>query len=67
MNKVLAMNNWNSLAEQIRINLGYTHLAYGILQANDGLVDEPNHSGHFGFYESNQANLGKSFQIVDQI
>lgn len=66
LNKSLAINNWNTLSETIRNNLGYTHIAYGILQKGDGLVGEPDDKSHFGFYEDANANLTVSFKVLEE-
>ena len=58
-----AVNKWNSLTEQVRENLGYTHLAVGTLDKTDGLVSTPR-DGHFSFYEYIDADLTKKFKIV---
>jgi hypothetical protein len=67
LSKPLAINNWNALSDSIRNNLGYTNLAYGILQVGDGLVGQPNDSSHFGFYEAVNATYHNSFKVIDPI
>ena len=59
-----AKYKWDSLTEQVRENLGYTHIASGILDSSDGLVSAPNDDGHFNLYENDTANLVEKFEIV---
>lgn len=59
-----AQDKWDNLPEQVRANLGYTHLATGTLDANDGFMRQPDIDGHFGFYESDNADLAKKFTLA---
>lgn len=58
---------WKNLSPQVKENLGYTHLAKGILNNIDGLVTEINQKGHFGFYESNECNPISKFSILEEL
>lgn len=62
-----AKNKWEGISLQNRLNLGYTHIASGVLEANDGVMREPDRDGHFGFYESDTANLATKFTIVGEL
>ena len=65
--KSLAIGFWNGLTEQIRENLGYTHIAYGILKKGDGWVSDPNEESHFSYYQEKEAKLVSNFKIVDEL
>lgn len=62
-----ARDKWEGISLQIRLNLGYTHISSGILDENDGVMKEPDKEGHFGFYESDTANLATKFTIVEEL
>ncbi len=65
--KKKAFNSWNSLSEKIQENLGYSHLAYGILKKSDGWVTNIEESSHFSFYEEENAYLFTQFQIIEEL
>ena len=54
---------WKSAAKKFRNNSGYTHIAYGKLNSNDGVMSKP-HDDHFTFYEDISANLPAKFDIL---
>lgn len=58
---------WALLSEQIRENLGYTHIAFGKLNNTDGLMKKPAKTGHFGFYENDTVDLSKKFSLVSEL
>jgi hypothetical protein len=62
-----ALNQWSNLSEQVRDSLGYTHIAAGKLDAQDGLMKEPEKSGHFGFYENDTADLTAKFNLLARL
>lgn len=62
-----AKKAWKKLAPRVKQKLGYSHLAKGVLTQSDGLMNNINDKGHFGFYEDNNANLIQKFTIVEQL
>lgn len=62
-----AVNKWSALSDQIRENLAYTHIANGILNSTDGVMKQPDKTGHFGFYESDIANLPTKFRLITKL
>lgn len=62
-----AVSKWSALSDQIRENLGYTHIANGILSNTDGVMKEPDRTGHFGFYENDTANLATKFNLIKEL
>ncbi len=44
-----------------------THIAKGVITKQDGTVSEINNDGHFTLHEFEQANLRKSFSIVEKV
>ena len=62
-----AKSKWEELSEQNKQNLGYTHIANGILAPIDGLMKEPDKEGHFGFYEYENVDLAKKFKLVSEV
>ena len=60
-----AIKRWENLSEQNKENFGYTHIASGVLDDKDGIINKPDEStGHFGFYEYDSADLTKKFKNV---
>lgn len=57
---------WNSMPEMVRQNLGYTHIAEGFIDNTDGLIRPPDKNGHFGLYESKEAELHNKFSIISE-
>jgi hypothetical protein len=60
-----AINRWENLSLQNRLNMGYTHLAIGVLDAADGVMRKPDSDGHFGFYEDEDADLVSKFKPMN--
>jgi hypothetical protein len=61
----IAIKKWDGLSGQNKENFGYTHLAKGVLNEKDGVIYEPDKkTGHFGFYEFDDAELVKKFQNI---
>ena len=58
---------WENMSDQNKENFGYTHIANGTLNGKDGLMREPEKSGHFGFYEDEKANLTKKFKVSEEL
>jgi hypothetical protein len=58
---------WNILSAKIKENLGYTHIAEGILTKDDGLMKAPDKKGHFTFYEDANANLPAKFNLIEEL
>ena len=44
-----------------------THLANGILDAEDGLITEENYSSHFGLYEFENVELKNKFNVIEKL
>lgn len=61
-----AKNSWGSLAEQIRDNLGYTHVAHGVLSKEDGFIIPPV-TDHFTFYENDGVLLSEKFTLIEEL
>ncbi|MBN9483918.1 MAG: hypothetical protein J0H46_11215 [Bacteroidetes bacterium] len=62
-----AVNAWENMSAQNKANLGYTHIASGILDEKDGLINKPSVTGHFGFYEFDTADLTRKFKILSEL
>lgn len=56
-------NELKKMCKNIEKSLG-THLAVGVINANDGLQYAANADGHFDFHEHASANLATQFSIV---
>ncbi len=67
LNLESAINKWNNISERIRELLGYTHIANGKLDSNDGLMRVPDITGHFTFYELETANLTTKFNLISEL
>lgn len=61
-----ARNKWDNLSIQFKKNIGYTHISSGVLTNKHGLMNEPK-NGHFTFYESENAELEKSFKLITKL
>lgn len=57
---------FNRLTERIRMLLGYTHVAGGKINTEDGLVSETKNS-HYSLFEFEGVNLMKKFEIIDKM
>ncbi|QYS91090.1 hypothetical protein JJC04_15010 [Flavobacterium covae] len=44
-----------------------THIANGILDAEDGLITEENYSSHFGLYEFENVELKNKFNVIEKL
>lgn len=56
-----ALKKWRKISEQIKLNMGYSHIAEGILEQNDGLMSNPK-KNHFTFYQNEGCDLTKKFK-----
>lgn len=59
-----AISNFTTLPLRIRKLLGYTNIAEGYLEKNEGLIGEVNEKGHFDFFEYINIDLPQKFKIV---
>lgn len=59
-----AINNFRSFPKRTKENLGFTHLAKGSLDEKDGLASKVENSGHFSFYEYENADLSDKFAVT---
>src|ERR1700710_1760168 len=62
-----AITAWNNLSPQVQENLGYTHIALGKLNNQDGYISEISKNGHFGFYENENVDLRLKFKILTSL
>jgi hypothetical protein len=62
-----AMSQWNGLTPKVKENLGYTHLAKGLISITDGQMLEPENNGHFTFYEDERAELRSKFALMAEL
>ena len=44
-----------------------THISNGILDAEDGLITDENHSSHFELYEFENVELQNKFNIIEKL
>lgn len=59
-----AISNFMAFPERTRKLLGYTNIAEGYLEKNEGLISEVDERGHFDFFESLNVDLPQKFKIV---
>jgi hypothetical protein len=56
--------NFMTFPKRTRELLGYTSIAEGNLQKNEGLIGDVNEKGHFDFFEYIDIDLSQKFKIV---
>lgn len=56
-------DRWDQFNDKIRENLGFTHVARGVINSLDGLMRVPDENGHFGFYENEGVDIQPQFNI----
>lgn len=59
--------NFKKLSKQAKRNLGYTHIAKGKIEKDDGACTTINDVGHFSFFEFNNCDLKSKFIICDSL
>lgn len=59
--------NHKKIPKGMRDKLGYTHIAEGEMNKEDGFATETNAIGHFGFYECYLCDLKLKFKICDSL
>lgn len=62
-----AKSQYNSLSRRIKQKFSYTHIASGQIRPEDGVVSEVRNNGHYTFFESEQSEPHKTFEIIDTI
>ena len=59
-----AISNFIAFPKRTRDLLGYTNIAEGYLEKNEGLIGNVNEKGHFDFFEYINIDLSQKFKIV---
>jgi hypothetical protein len=62
-----AKTHFRAMAPKAKKNLGYTHIAEGKLNKDDGVASEKDKKEHFTFYEYVDANLHENFTITGEL
>lgn len=57
---------WSNLPGSIREILSYTHIAFGKLNTDDGVMVN-GINGHFTFYENEGADLKSKFELIEEL
>ena len=58
---------FHSFKPRLRRKLGYTHIAKGYVNHNDGLANPSDEQGHFGFHEYEKVELTHKFEIINSL
>ncbi|HWI91207.1 MAG TPA: hypothetical protein VNT20_08020 [Flavisolibacter sp.] len=58
-----ALKKWKKLPVKFKENYGYTHLAYGTINKEDGLMSSPEKE-HFSFYQNEKSELEQKFKNI---
>lgn len=61
-----ALSKWNKLPIQFKENYGYTHLASGTINKEDGFISIPQNN-HFTFYQKEDVQLEKKFKNITKL
>lgn len=61
-----AKNRFMSLGNPIKLKLGYTHVAKGVLAEGDGLLTPIKHD-HFMLFEYQNVDLSTRFSIIENL
>ena len=58
---------FKSFPKRTKQLLGFTHIAKGGLDEEDGLASEVERSGHFSFFEYEKAHIAKKFTVIEPL
>lgn len=62
-----AKDRFNSFPPNVRKMIGYTHIAKGMLDEDDGVSTSADKNGHFTFFEYDGVILIDKFEIISQL